>query len=43
MSIINQVVEVLFDNKDPRLAVEELMGRDKNVEFYRSGYDSYKN
>lgn len=43
MPIINQVVEVLFDNKDPRLAVEELMGRDKNVEFYRSGYDSYKN
>ncbi len=35
MPIINEVVKVLFEGKDARLAVEELMNRDKKVEFYK--------
>lgn len=42
MPIIDKVEEVLFEGKDARVAVEELMGRDKNVEFYKSGYNKYK-
>lgn len=42
MPIIDKVEQVLFEGKDARLAVEELMGRDKNVEFYKSSYDKYK-
>ena len=42
MPIIDKVEEVLFEGKDARCAVEELMGRDKNVEFYKSGYNEYE-
>lgn len=42
MPIIDKVEEVLFEGKDARLAVEELMGRDKNVEFYKASYSKYK-
>lgn len=42
MPIINKIEEVLFEGKDARCAVEELMGRDKNVEFYKSSYNGYK-
>ena len=42
MPIINKIEEVLFEGKDARCAVEELMGRDKNVEFYKSSYNGHK-
>ncbi len=38
MPITSQVVDVLFENKNARLAVEELMGRDKGIEFNKDSY-----
>ena len=39
LPIIEQTYKVLFGGHDPRLALEELMGRDLRREFRRCGRD----
>lgn len=36
MPLVNEVCKILFEAKDAKVAVEDLMNRDKNIEFYKS-------